>query len=170
VFQEFALIEQATVRQNVLNGRLGRTDPVRSLFGRFSEADEAAVERAMRDVGIDELAERRADQLSGGQRQRVAIARCLAQDPGLLLADEPVSNLDPATAEAILALLRDCAAKRGAALLIASHQPQLVARYVDRFVALDDGRIVFDGRPEALTRERLAGVYDDPVPASGPVA
>jgi phosphonate transport system ATP-binding protein len=172
VFQEFALIEQATVRQNVLNGRLGRTDPVLSLFGRFTEDDERAALQAMRDVGIEEFADRRADRLSGGQRQRVAIARCLAQDPGLVLADEPVSNLDPVTAVSILGLLRDCATRRGAALLVTSHQPQLVARFVDRFVALDRGRIVFDGPPEDLHDERLAGIYEDSAhePAMEPLA
>ncbi len=172
VFQEFALVEQATVRQNVLNGRLGRTHPAWSLFGRFTEEDEEAALRAMRDVGIEEFADRRADQLSGGQRQRVGIARCLAQDPALVLADEPVSNLDPVTAEAILTLLRDCAMRRGAALLITSHQPRLVARYVDRFVALDRGRIVFDGAPEALHDEYLASIYEDAanLPTREPVA
>ena len=162
VFQEFALIEQATVRQNVLNGRLGRTaQPWRSLVGRFTEADEAAAERAMHEVGIDDLAERRVDRLSGGQRQRTAIARCLAQDPALILADEPVSNLDPVTANTILALLRDCSVQRGAGMLVASHQPHLVARYVDRFVALDRGRIVFDGAPESLRDDVLRGVYEE---------
>lgn len=161
VFQEFALVEQEDVRQNVLNGRLGRADPWASLIGRFSVADEEAVERAIADVGIADLADKRVDRLSGGQRQRVAIARCLAQEPALLLADEPVSNLDPVTAEAILDLLRDCAARRGATLLVSSHQPRLIGRYVGRFIAMDRGRIVFDGAPEALFDDTLAGIYED---------
>jgi phosphonate transport system ATP-binding protein len=78
-----------------------------------------------------------------------------------LLADEPVSNLDPTTAESVLAILRDCTSRRGAALLVSSHQPRLVARVVDRFVALDRGRIVFDGPPEELHDERLAGIYEE---------
>lgn len=161
IFQEFALVEQASVRQNVLNGRLGRTDPLWSLLGRFTDEDEDAAWRALRDVGLEEFADRRVDRLSGGQRQRVAIARCLAQDPGLILADEPVSNLDPVTAETVLGLLRDCAARRGAALVISSHQPRLAARYVRRFVALDQGRIIFDGSPDALRDEQLSGIYED---------
>lgn len=161
VFQEFALVEQESVGQNVLNGRLGRTHPWQSLLGRFGEDDHDAVERALRDVGIDALAGKRVDRLSGGQRQRVAIARCLAQDPALLLADEPISNLDPVTAEAILALLHDCAARRGATLLVSSHQPRLIAPFVDRFIALDQGRVVFDGPPEALRDETLAGIYEE---------
>ena len=159
VFQEFALVEQATVRQNVLNGRLGRTSPAWSLFGRFGEADHGAMSQALRDVGIEELAGRRVDRLSGGQRQRVAIARCIAQAPQLILADEPISNLDPVTSETVLSLLRDCALKQNAALLVSSHQPRLVARYVERLIALDAGRIVFDGPPDALPDERLADIY-----------
>jgi phosphonate transport system ATP-binding protein len=150
IFQEFALVEQASVRQNVLNGRLGRTDPLWSLLGRFSDEDEDAACRAMRDVGLEEFAERRVDRLSGGQH------------PGLILADEPVSNLDPVTAETVLGLLRDCAARRGTALVISSHQPHLAARFVARFVALDHGRIIFDGAPDALRDEQLSGIYDAP--------
>lgn len=161
VFQEFALVEQEDVRQNVMNGRLGHADPWASLLGRFSDADEEAVERAMADVGVAEMADKRVDRLSGGERQRVAIARCLAQEPALLLADEPVSNLDPVTAEAILDLLQDCAARRGATLLVSSHQPRLIGRYVGRFVAMDQGSIVFDGPPEALRDDTLAGIYED---------
>jgi phosphonate transport system ATP-binding protein len=159
VFQEFALVEPASVYQNVLNGRLGRAHAIRSLVGRFQAEDEAAAERAMRDVGIVDLAARRADRLSGGQRQRVAIARMLAQEPRLILADEPISNLDPVNAETILGLLRSLAEKRGATLLLSSHQPRIVAPHVDRFVALDEGRVVFDGSPDALHDERLAAIY-----------
>jgi len=160
VFQEFALVEPATVYRNVLNGRLGRTSAGRSLFGRFTAEDEAAAERAMRDVGIADLAWRRVDRLSGGQRQRVAIARCLAQEPRVILADEPVSSVDPVNAEAILALLRDAARDRGVTLVVSSHQPRLVAGYVDRFVALDGGRVVFDGPTAALHDARLTAIYE----------
>jgi len=159
VFQEFALIESASVKQNVLNGRLGRTHAGLSLIGRFSIADETAAEAAMRDVGITELADRRADRLSGGQRQRVAIARVLAQEPRLILADEPVSNLDPKNSEVILALLRECAAKRGATLILTSHQPRLVAPFVDRFIALDSGKVMFDGVTEDVDEAVLASIY-----------
>ena len=159
VFQEFALVEQSTVRQNVLNGRLGRTGVIASLFGRFSQHDERATWQAMHDVGIADLAQRRVEQLSGGQRQRVAIARCLAQQPTLILADEPVSNLDPVTARSIIALLASCARRRGVTLLISSHQPRLIGEHVDRVVALDGGKIVFDGPPEALDDDRLMKIY-----------
>jgi phosphonate transport system ATP-binding protein len=161
VFQEYALVEPASVRQNVLNGRLGRAHPLWSLAGHFAGEDAAAAMRAMADVGIADLAERRVDRLSGGQRQRVAIARCLAQDPRLILADEPVGNLDPANAEAILARLADHAKTHGATLIVSSHQPRLAAPFVDRFVALDRGRIAFDGPPDALKDVELRSIYDE---------
>ena len=159
IFQEFALVERATVRQNVLNGRLGRTRPFRSLFGRFTDVDHVAAEMAMRDAGIIELADKRADRLSGGQRQRVAIARCLAQEPRLILADEPVSNLDPVRAESVLRLLGATAKRRGATLIFSSHQPDLASRFADRIIALKDGRVAFDDAPSELTPERLGEIY-----------
>jgi phosphonate transport system ATP-binding protein len=114
IFQKFALVEWASVWRNALNGRLGRTDALASLFSRFTAVDKAATEAALLDTGIAELRDRRVDRLSGCQRQRVAIARCLAQEPKLILADEPVSNLDPLRAERILNLLAQPARQRGA--------------------------------------------------------
>ena len=168
VFQDFALVDRATVRQNVLNGRLGRTDILSSLLGRFSAQDQQAVDRALADTGIAELAERRADQLSGGQRQRVAIARCLAQNPDLILADEPISNLDPRTAGDMLALLARVARDRGATLVFTSHQPELAAKHADRIVALKAGRIAFDGPAADLNARDLDRIYGtrDLAPAS----
>ncbi|MBI6630380.1 phosphonate ABC transporter ATP-binding protein [Pontibaca salina] len=159
VFQEFALVQRETVRRNVLHGRLGHVEPVLSLLGRFTDKDDHAVDRAMCDVHMDAFADKRVDRLSGGQRQRVAIARCLAQTPRLILADEPISSLDPMTAQSILTILRDRASARNATLILSSHQPALVADYVDRFIALDAGRIVFDGPPDQLHEHRLSGIY-----------
>ena len=159
IFQDFALVERATVRRNTLNGRLGRAAPLASFFGRFSAADHAAVEAAMADAGIADLAGKRVDRLSGGQRQRVAIARCLAQEPRLILADEPINNLDPVRAESVLRLLGDVSRQRHATLIFSSHQPALAVRFADRIVALKDGAVAYDGPPDLLTQERLAEVY-----------
>lgn len=164
VFQEFALVQRETLWRNVLHGRLGHADPLLSLLGRFSSADMQAVERAISDVGLDAFSDRRVDRLSGGQRQRVALARCLAQEPRLILADEPTSNLDPLTARSILSLLRDRASERSATLMLSSHQPELAADYVDRFIALEHGRIVFDGPPDGLRDVQLAKIYADASP------
>jgi len=160
IFQEFALIERASVRQNVLNGRLGRTDKIASLFGRFCDADMAVVDAALKDAGIEELAEQRVDQISGGQRQRVAIARALAQEPQLILADEPVSNLDPARADAILDLITSRARDAGATVIFTSHQPDLVLRFASRVVGLKDGRVAFDCTPATLKPAQIEALYD----------
>ena len=159
VFQEFALIERSTVYENVRNGRLGRIHTALSLAGLFSDRDETAVTEAINDVGLSDLAEQRGDQLSGGQRQRVAVARCLAQEPKILIADEPVSNLDPTSAAKVLDLAKYCAEVRGVTLLISSHQPKLVAGYVDRMVGLKGGRIAFDTGADDLTPEHLGSLY-----------
>lgn len=161
VFQEFALVDRASVRQNVLNGRLGRTPVLASLLGQFRAEDHAAVEAALRDTGILDLADKRADQLSGGQRQRVGIARALAQEPRLMLADEPVSSLDPARARAILGLLVDTARARRATLIFSSHQPDLALGVADRVVALKAGRIALDAPAGHVSAAALAALYRD---------
>lgn len=159
VFQEFALIERSTVYENVRNGRLGRTHSALSLLGMFSDRDEIAVTEAINDVGLSDLAEQRVDQLSGGQRQRVAVARCLAQEPKILIADEPVSNLDPTSAAKVLDRAKASAEARGVTLLISSHQPKLVANYVDRVIGLKEGRIAFDKPVDTVTPEELGSLY-----------
>jgi len=159
IFQEFALVERATVLRNVLNGRLGRMPPFRALLGRPSAADRDAAETALADCGIADLSDRRVDSLSGGQRQRVATARCLAQEPRLILADEPVSNLDPARAAEILTLLTGAARARGATTIFSSHQPDLARRFADRVIAMNHGRVVFDAPAATLDDEATAGLY-----------
>ena len=168
VFQEFALVERSTVLRNVLNGRLGRMPALRALLGRPSARDLDIARAALVDCGIADLAERRVDSLSGGQRQRVAIARCLAQEPRLILADEPVSNLDPTRAAEVLALLTGAARARGATVLFSSHQPELARRFADRIVGMRHGRIVFDLRTPALTEDATTALYEDSGPLPGP--
>ena len=163
VFQEFALVERSSVLRNVLNGRLGRMSPVRAVFWRPTSRDFELARSALVDCGIADLAERRVDSLSGGQRQRVAIARCLAQEPHLILADEPVSNLDPARATEILALLTSAARARGAAVIFSSHQPDLARRFADRIVGMRDGQIAFDVAVNDLSEPIIAELYREAV-------
>ena len=161
VFQEFALVERSTVLRNVLNGRLGRMSPLRALMGSSTSHDLETALAALSDCGIADLAERRVDSLSGGQRQRVAIARCLAQEPRLILADEPVSSLDPARAAEILTLLTGAARARGATAMFSSHQPDLARRFAQRIVGISGGRIVFDVPTSDLSEEATANLYRD---------
>ncbi len=139
VFQQHALASRLTARENALVGALGRLGFWRAALRLWPRAELAAADAALASVGLAGLEDRRADRLSGGQRQRVAIARALVQRAPVLLADEPVASLDPATAEGVLALLRDLARGQGLPVLVSLHQPDLAARFADRVLRLEDG-------------------------------
>ncbi len=160
IFQGFALVERATVMQNVLSGRLGYAHPWLSLFGKFSDEDRRLAMEAIAEVDLLDKAHERVDGLSGGQRQRVAIARVLAQAPDLILADEPVSQLDPALTLEIIGLLTKACRRRNATLIMAVHQPDLARAHMARILAVKDAGIVFDGPSEALTEEARSRIYD----------
>ncbi|XVU26749.1 phosphonate ABC transporter ATP-binding protein [Actinoplanes sp. CA-054009] len=148
VFQQIHLVGRLSVLDNVCAGALGRLPLHRSLL-------PALLPRAVREeamacldrVGLADRAHDRAGTLSGGQQQRVAIARALLQRAPALLADEPVSALDPAAAEQVLALLAGLAHEENLAVLAVLHQPELARRHADRIVGLRDGRVVLDGDP-----------------------
>ena len=159
IFQQFHLVPRLTVLQNVLCGRLGSTHRLKSLFGRFSAEDRQVAWRAICEVGLQEQVHQRADTLSGGQQQRVAIARVVAQQPEVILADEPVSSLDPVLGAEVLSLLLDVTQHHEATLILNLHQPALAKRFVNRVVGLRDGRIVFDDSPSHLTDAQLQEVY-----------
>lgn len=172
VFQEFALVERSTALRNVLNGRLGRMSPFHAVLGSPMAHDLDIARTALADCGIAELAERRVDSLSGGQRQRVAIARCLAQEPRLILADEPVSNLDPARAGEVLGLMTKAARARDATALFSSHQPDLARRFAGRIIGIREGRIAFNVPTSELKDDATAELYrgSGPTPELGPRA
>ena len=163
VFQEFALVERSSVLRNVLNGRLGRMSRLRAALWTPAIRDFELARAALADCGMEDLVERRVDSLSGGQRQRVAIARCLAQEPSLILADEPVSNLDPARATEILTLLTGAARARGATVIFSSHQPDLARRFADRIIGMRDGQIAFDVAVNDLSEPAIAELYREAV-------
>ncbi|MHC4979960.1 MAG: phosphonate ABC transporter ATP-binding protein, partial [Planctomycetota bacterium] len=121
IFQHFNLIERRSVFTNVLSGRLGGTPTLRSVAGMFTELDRQAARRCLATVGLEDKVRNRADELSGGQKQRVAIARALMQEPDLLLADEPVASLDPATAHSVLDYLRKANEELGVTILCNLH-------------------------------------------------
>ena len=160
IFQDFSLIERATVFENVLWGRLGHLPTWRTLLGWFPEADKLAAMAAIAEVDLSDQASQRADTLSGGQQQRVGVARVLAQEAEILLADEPISNLDPALAEEVLALLAEVSKTHNATLVMSLHQPEWAMRYADRIIGLRDGCIVYDQAAADLDEAAIAAIYE----------
>ncbi len=161
IFQQFNLVKRATVLQNVLSGRLGYVPTWRSLIGRFSKEDLERAKRALERVGLLDKMYVRADQLSGGQQQRVGIARALMQEPELLLADEPVSALDPATSHSVLKYIEEINRDDGVTVLCSLHFLSLARRYGQRVIALKAGEIVFDGPPSEIDDERFKEIYGE---------
>ena len=159
IFQQFNLVTRASVLTNVLSGRLGYTNPLWSLVNYFPKED---VEKAMANlerVGIADKAHSRADELSGGQQQRVGIARALMQDPQILLADEPVASLDPVLAHSIMRILKKLNQEDGISVICSLHFLDLVQQYADRAIALNEGRLVFDGLPHEIDDQRFKEIY-----------
>ncbi|MDY7094406.1 MAG: ATP-binding cassette domain-containing protein [Acidobacteriota bacterium] len=157
--QEFFLVPRMSVVANVLTGALGRVPRLPSLFGWYPAEAWRQAESILREVGLQELAERRVETLSGGQRQRAAIARALMQEADVVVADEPISSLDPELAEDVLELLVQCTARRGVTLMVTLHQPELARRFASRFLGLADGRVVYDGPPEGFRQEHAEEIY-----------
>ncbi len=159
IFQNFNLIPRHSVLSNVLMGKLGRMSTMKSLFGLFSEEDNTRALYYLDLVGIKEKAHIRADQLSGGQQQRVAIARALMQEPEVLLADEPVASLDPATCHVVMDYLKKVNQELGITVICNLHFLSLVRQYATRVVALKDGRVVFEGKAEDISNDWFARIY-----------
>ncbi|MPW35597.1 phosphonate ABC transporter ATP-binding protein [Vibrio sp. B1Z05] len=159
IFQEYALIERLTVMENVLSGRLGYVGFWRSFARRYPEQDVQAAYALLDRVGLLEHANKRADALSGGQRQRVGIARALAQQPKLLLIDEPTAALDPRTARQIMRLISEICEEHQLPAIINIHDVELAKQFVQRIVGLQAGEVVFDGKPSELNEDALTKIY-----------
>jgi phosphonate transport system ATP-binding protein len=161
IFQQFNLVKRSKVITNVLAGRLGYTNPVWSLFNRFSKADHDMALAQLERVGIRSQAYKRADELSGGQQQRVGIARALMQQPELMLADEPVASLDPATSHSVMKYLEILNKDMGITVLCSLHFLSLARAYADRVIALKDGKVMFDGPAQSIDEERFRSIYGE---------
>lgn len=161
IFQTFNLVPRRSVAGNVIAGRLAYTPTWKSVLGMFSNEDRALAQKYLDLVGIGEKAGSRADHLSGGQQQRVAIARALCQQPKLLLADEPVASLDPATCHTVMDYLRKANRELGITVVCNLHYLSLVREYATRVVALKDGEIVFQGAPSEISEAWFKQIYGE---------
>ncbi len=166
IFQQHHLIGRLSVLSNVLTGRLAFHSPLKTLFG-FSHAEKELALRAIDRVGLLKEALRRVDELSGGQQQRVGIARALVQSPEIILADEPVASLDPATSDHVLSLLHGICQSDGLTAVVSLHQIEFAKKFAGRIVGLHAGKVVFDGPPSQLDENAVAAIYGNIVPASG---
>lgn len=159
VFQEFNLVERSSVLENVLIGRLGYQSSFKSFFGYFKPEDYRLAEEALTTVGLREKTFQRADQLSGGQKQRVAIAKTLAQEPKVILADEPVASLDQNSARTVMDTFSRIQKKHGISIIVNLHDVELAKEYCHRLIGLKDGKVVLDKKPKEITNEDIAGLY-----------
>lgn len=158
VFQQHQLIGRLTALDNVLTGRLGHHHGLRTLLP-LPRHDRLIALGALEQVQLLEYALTRADRLSGGQQQRVGLARALAQEPRIILADEPVASLDPASARHALSLIHAVCKAQGIAAVVSLHQVDLARSFADRIVGVRAGRVVFDGRPENLDDSTVRHIY-----------
>lgn len=163
VFQQFNLVNRLPVITNVLIGQLYATPWWRSLFMRFTTSQRQDALEALASVGIEQTAWQRASTLSGGQQQRAALARCLVQKAKIILADEPIASLDPESSRKVMNLLQKMNQTHKCTVLVSLHQVEFAIHYCPRTIALNAGRVVYDGPSSALTPELLAKLYGSSV-------
>jgi len=161
IFQQFNLVARLKVLTNVLTGLLGRVPRWRGTLALFTAEEKQAALRALQRVGILETAGRRAATLSGGQQQRAAIARALVQGARVLLADEPIASLDPASAKRVMETLSVINRTEAITVIVSLHQVEYARRYCPRTIALRNGVVAFDGPSVELTQEMLRELYGE---------
>ena len=161
IFQHFNLIPRKTVLTNVLTGTLSRTGIFKSICGVYSEKDIQKAKDLIKLVGLNGKENHRADNLSGGQQQRVSIARALMQDPKILLADEPVASLDPATSHSVMQYLKKVNEELGVTILCNLHFLSLVRQYATRVIALKGGDLIYEGQPSEINEEWFQTIYGE---------
>lgn len=170
IFQTFNLVERTTVLNNVLMGRLSSVPAWRSTLGLWPADERELAMQALERVGIVDKAYVRASDLSGGQQQRVGIARALAQQPSLMLADEPVAALDPVTSRQVMGDLQRINQELGITTLINLHFLDLAQEYGRRLIGLRDGNLVFDGDISDVTDDTFREIYGRAITAEDVLA
>ncbi len=159
IFQSFNLIGRTTVIKNVLAARVSEKSFFTSLIGWYSKEDKIIALNALDQVGILEKTYGRVDQLSGGQMQRVALARTIAQDPTIILADEPVASLDPITANQVMSDFERINKELSITIIANMHHVDLALKYARRVIGINDGEVVFDGPASAINNDTLKKIY-----------
>ena len=159
IFQSFNLITRTTVLNNVLTSNIPDLSFWRVLLGAYPKEQKVIALEALDKVGILDKAYTRCDQLSGGQQQRVALARTLAQQPKIMLADEPVAALDPVTARQVMDDFKRINKEMNISVLINIHHVDLALEYCDRVIGIRAGEVVYDGPSKEVTQEVLDQIY-----------
>jgi len=163
VFQHHNLVARLTVMQNVMHGRLGYMSVIDGVLGRYTEEDKRHAISILEQTGLSDFLYHRAGELSGGQRQRVGVVRALMQEPSLLLCDEPIASLDPASAQVVMELICDVCRKRNIACIVNLHQVDAALKYMDRIIGMYKGNIIYDGPTSGLTEATIEKIYDKPM-------
>ena len=159
IFQQFNLVGRLSLFSNVMLGALGRIPGWKGVLGVWPSADKLKAMEALHRVGVSDYAAQRANTLSGGQQQRGAIARALVQGAQAILADEPVASLDPVSARKVMELLVELNQRDGLGVIVTLHQVDYAIRYCDRVIALQAGKVVYDGPSTGLDTKRLIDIY-----------
>ena len=166
IFQTFNLVNRTTVLKNVLTGRLNAVSTLRSTFGIWPNEDKDIAFKSLQQVEILEKAYVRASNLSGGQQQRVGIARALAQQPNVMLADEPVASLDPVTSRVVMKYLKKINEDLGITTIVNLHFLDLAKEFGERLIGLRDGELVYDGKIADVSDKDFQNIYGRDIKAS----
>ena len=159
IFQNYNLVKRSSVMKNVVAGRLGHTGTLRSILNLYKKEDLALAYESLKRVNIEEKIYNRADELSGGQQQRVSIARVLTQKPKYILADEPVSSLDPPTAQQVMNYLKQINKEDNITTIVNLHFIDMAMEFADRIIGMRAGEVVFDGPASTVTEKTFEEIY-----------
>lgn len=159
IFQGYYLVDRLSVLDNVISGMLKDIPMARAIIKYYKDKELKKAKEFMQIVDIEKHSLKRCDELSGGQRQRVAIARALAADPKVILADEPISALDPKSATKVMKILKKVNETYGVTVIANLHHLEYAKEYCDRIIGVNNGTVIFDGKSSELTDELVEQIY-----------